>query len=56
MAFDHEEIRRGIARGGRGYDADLAAQAMFLVHLLSRIKVRLGLLLLPAAPPVQRPR
>jgi hypothetical protein len=49
MAFEGEAIRRGIARGGapaRRYDADLAAEAMFLVQLLSRVKIRLGLFLL----------
>lgn len=54
MAFDHRQIAQGIARGGHRaggpYDDAIAAQALFLVNLLSRLKIRLGLFLMPPPP------
>jgi hypothetical protein len=48
MAFDRQQIVHGIATRSSGpYDEALAAQALFLVQLISRLKVRLGLLILP---------
>lgn len=48
MAFDGRHIARGIARTGtRTADDPALAQALFLVELVSRVKVRIGLLILP---------
>jgi hypothetical protein len=54
MAFDHRHIASGIGRSRTrtaGEDDDpVLAQALFLVDMLGRIKVRLGLLIMPSAP------
>jgi hypothetical protein len=48
MAFDRQHIARGIARTGtRAADDPVLAQALLLVQLISRVKVKLGLLILP---------
>jgi hypothetical protein len=55
MAFDHRHISNGVARGGTRtvgpHDDAVLAQALFLVDMLGRTKVRLGLLIMPGAPP-----
>jgi hypothetical protein len=48
MAFDRQKIVHEIATRSPGrYDEALVAQTLFLVQLISRLKVRLGLLILP---------
>jgi hypothetical protein len=55
LAFDHRRICGGIARSGARAgartDDPVLAQALFLVELLARIKLRLGLFILPSVPP-----
>jgi len=50
MAFDHAYTTRGIARSTTRttgpYGDAIVAQTLFLVQLISRVKVRLGLMLL----------
>jgi uncharacterized membrane protein YjjP (DUF1212 family) len=46
MAFDGQHIARS-ARAAGSYDEVTVAQALALIRLLSRIKVRLGLLIMP---------
>jgi len=51
MAFDHRQISTGIARARTrpvsSHDEAGAAQALFLIELVSRLKIRLGLFLMP---------
>jgi hypothetical protein len=54
MAFDRRTIAEGIARDrartAAPYDDAVVAQALFLIEILSRLKIRLGLLIMPPPP------
>jgi hypothetical protein len=45
MAFDHRQIARGTLTAG--YESPVTTQALFFISLVSRLKIRLGLFLLP---------
>jgi hypothetical protein len=48
MAFDSQHIARGVRTARpHPYDDAMVSQVLFLVDLVGRIKVRLGLLIMP---------